>query len=191
MVPPEWEDEEEAWSEEYEESEFGDSYGGNPLADEEDDDDDYYEDDFVETPTEDDDNELETLLGEGEALVEEGEFQKAIEIFTDAAERFNEDPLAIFHVGQAYLLLFSEMVETDDRWQNNDDLVSYKEEAENAFETALSLDENYYPALNGLGSLYASMGELAEGIDYWEKSLDIFDDQPEILEAVQEAKSKL
>lgn len=190
MVPPEWEDEEDAWNEELEESEFGDSYGGNPLSDEEDEDDDFYEDDFVETPSEDDDNELETLLGEGEALVEEGEFQKAIEIFMDAAERFNEDPLAIFHVGQAYLLLFSEMVETDERWQNNDDLVSYKEEAENAFETALALDEEYYPALNGLGSLYAAMGDVDEAIDYWDRSLDIYDDQPEIAQALREIKSK-
>ncbi|MDX1972551.1 MAG: tetratricopeptide repeat protein [Candidatus Sumerlaeia bacterium] len=190
MVPPEWEDSDE-WNEDLEESEYNETYGGDPLHDdEEDDEEDYFEDDFVETPSEDDESELDDLIAEGEALLEEGEYHQAIQLFTDAAERFNDDPTAIFHVGYAYMLLFSEMVENDDHWQVNDELVTYRDEAENAFETALSLDEEFYPAMNAYGALFACTGNFREAVSYWERSLDLYDDQPEIAEAVQEARSR-
>lgn len=190
MTPPGWDEEEDSWSdEESEESSYSDSYGDKSFGDEED---EFYDDDFVETPSEGgEEDDLETMISEGEALIEEGEYQQALDLFVEAAERFNENPLAIFHVGQTYLMLFGDMVETDQNWKSDDEIVSYKEEAESAFETALSLDEEYYPALNGLGSLALLTGDGAEAVEYWSRSLEIAEDQDEIKEGLKEAKTLL
>lgn len=191
MVPPGWDEDEEndPFLEEEEESEFSSNY--NPTFDEENEE-DYYDDEFVDTPSEDEEvDELDALISEGEALIEEGEYQQALELFIEAAERFNDNPLAIFHVGQTYLMLFTDFAEVEAHWEDDDDLVTYKEEAENAFETSLSLDEEYYPSLNGLGALALLTGQTTQAIEYWKQSLEISEEQEDIQQALEEAKSSI
>lgn len=159
------------------------------LLDEDDDLGEYDEDDDVEADEEED--ELQSLIDEGEALIEEGEYGSALELFREASERFPESPLALYHVGQTALMLFTDTMDPDSNWQDDDDLTSHYEEAQSAFESALSLDEGFYPALNGQGALFMVVSNPAAAIDCWQRSLDIMPDQEDITQAIDEARSSL
>lgn len=193
MTPPGWDDEENEddapWMDGVEDE----------LVDEEEleaEDDEFLDDDedeeFDDDAEEEDEDELEPMIEEGEALIEEGEYAEALELFREAAERFPESPLAAFHLGHTALMLFSDGFDenTPDAWKDDDDLESYFEEAMSAFDTALSLDAAYYPALNDQGALHMMTGNIDAAIECLERSLDANEDQDEIAEMVQQAKSQ-
>ncbi len=188
MTPPGWEEEEEEdspWMEEYD-----DDYGDEDL---EEDDEDYLDDEYAEyeeSEDEEEEDELESLIDEGEALIEEGEYLQALELFREAAERFPDSSLAVFHVGQTALMLFTDGVESTANWEDDDDLMGFYDEAMTAFDSALSLDDEYYPALNGQGALLMVGDNIDAAIECWEKSLDIHADQEEIEAALVEARSQ-
>lgn len=194
MAPPRWEDEEN------EETSLLGEYEDDELEDDElEDEDEFFDgDDDVEELDEDydsdddelEDDDLEALIDEGEALIEEGEYHEALRIFREATERFPESPYAHYHVGQTALMMFSDGLEETSDWEDDDDLSSLNEEAQTAFDSALSLDADFYPALNGQGALFMVLGIQQSAIEYWEKSLSINPDQDDITEAVEEAKSQ-
>lgn len=187
MVPRGWEEEAEdaAWTDEYD-----DEFEDEEFDDEEEEllEEDEFED---EEPEEEDEDELEALIDEGEALIEEGEYGAALDLFREAAERFPESPLAIYKVGHTALMLFSDGVEETNNWQDDDDLAGFYEEALNAFDAAITLDAEYYPALNGQGALYMVAENIEAALDCWQRSVDISPDQEEILTALEEARRQL
>lgn len=148
-------------------------------------------DDDEEVEEDEEEDELQSLIDEGEALIEEGEYGSALELFREASERFPESPLALYHVGQTALMMFTDGLDVDSNWQDDDDLSSFYEESQSAFESALSLDEEFYPALNGQGALLMVVNNPAAAIDCWQRSLDIMPDQEDITQAIDEARSSL
>jgi tetratricopeptide (TPR) repeat protein len=194
MAPPRWEDEENDETSllgEYEDDELED----DDLEDEDefydgDDDLEDLEDDYDSDDDDLEDDDLEALIDEGEALIEEGEYTEALRIFREATERFPESPYAHYHVGQTALMMFSDGLEETPDWEDDDDLSSLNEEAQTAFDSALSIDEDFYPALNGQGALFMVLGNHQAAVEYWEKSLSINPDQEDIVEAVEEAKKQ-
>jgi len=189
MLPPGWEEkeEEEAWYEDS--SEYGeDSFEGSE-------DDDFLEGDDPEIADDaeledDEESELEELIDEGEALIEEGKYEDALNLFREAQERYNESAEAACHVGYAATLIFSAAVVTSASWEDDDELANLFEEAINSFDTSLSLDPEYYPALNGLGSLHMAAGNVESAIECWQASLDADSDQEDIVEQLDEARAQ-
>ncbi len=192
MAPPRWEDEENEETSllgEYEDDELEDEdleeedefFEGDDLEDLEDE----YDSDESELG---DDDDLDSLIDEGEALIEEGEYTEALRIFRETTERFPESPYAHYHVGQTALMMFSDGLEETPAWEDDDDLSSLNEEAQNAFDSALTIDSDFYPALNGQGALYMVLGAHQSAIECWEKSLLINPDQEDIVEAIEEAR---
>lgn len=177
-------DEEEGFGEDYESDDEEEFYGDEDFEvyDEEDLDDDVED--------EEEDSDLDVLINEGEALIEEGEYDEALNLFREALERFPESPLAAYHVGQTTLMMFSDGIGADTVWQDDDELAGYFDESLSAFETALGLDENYYPALNSLGALQMLVDNPKAAIEAWERSLDIDDDQEDIIAALEEARAQ-
>lgn len=191
MVPPGWnEEEEEEWIEDSEEKFADDDLGddGEDMEYLDEDDDDLSDDAELEDEEED---ELEALIDEGEALIEEGRYQEALDVFREAAERYNESAEAIFHVGHTAMLLFSDGAAENSAWKDDDDLASHHEEALGAFEQALALDPEYYPALNGQGTLHFAAGNVQAACEAWEQSLAIESDQDDITEVLDEARAQL
>ncbi len=197
MASPRWEDEEN------DETSLLGEYEDDELEEEEEfeEDDEFFEgeDDLEDLEDEDyesgednelGDDELEALIDEGEALIEEGEYQEALVIFREATERFPESSYAHYHVGQTALMMFTDGLEETPMWQDDDDLSGFYEEAQNAFDAALTLDAEFYPALNGQGALFMVVNNLQAAIECWEKSLSINEEQEDILEAVAEAKKQ-
>lgn len=186
MIPREWEaeDDDAPWMGEYDE-EFGED------SDLEDEDDEELLDDDDDNAGDDDEDELEDLIAEGDTLMEEGEYQQALEIFREAAERFPENPSAVCKVGHAALMLFTDGVEETSNWEDDDDLAAHHEEALGAFETTLSMDEEYVDALNGLGALYMLTDRVEEACEAWERSTQVDPDQDEIIEALEAARTQL
>ena len=194
MVPPAWDEEEEddalldGLSNGYDNNDIAD-YGDEDEDDSfEDEDEEEYDDEEVVDEEED---ELEALIDEGEALIEEGEYAAALELFREACDRFPDNPWASYHVGQTALMMFTDGIENEPNWQDDDDLVGLHEEALNAFETAISLDEEYYPALNGLGALYILTRSPKLAVEAWEKSLAANPDQEDIEAALDQARSRV
>lgn len=199
MVPRGWEeasDDDPQSLDEYEaelgeeEEDLEEEDGDDDAFLEEDDDLGEYDDD-EEVEDDQEEDELQSLIDEGEALIEEGEYGQALELFREASERFPESPLALYHVGQTALMLFTDTMDPDSNWQDDDDLSAFYEEAQSAFESALALDEGFYPALNGQGALFMVVNKPAEAIDCWQRSLDITPDQEDISQAIEEARSSL
>ncbi|MBI5154007.1 tetratricopeptide repeat protein [Candidatus Poribacteria bacterium] len=191
MACPGWDAEEEEpapWIGDYEGG-FEDEEDGFEEEEESEEallDDEYeYEEESAE---EEDEDELEAMIEEGEALIEEGEYASALQLFREAVERFPESPTAQYHVGQTSLMLFTDGVTADENWRDDDELVAYQEEAASAFEAALAMDDEFYPALNGQGALYMLLDNSAAATECWERSLDINPDQVEIQEALESAQ---
>ncbi len=188
MMPPGWEEAEED-DEWLEESENGFSNDGFKE-----DQDDYYEDeeDLADDSDieSDEEDELEELIDEGEALIEEGLYQEALDTFREAAERYNESAEAVFHVGHTAMLLFSDSATDNPSWEEDDELASLFEEALSAFDTAISLDGEYYPALNGQGTLHYAAGNIKLAFEAWELSLEIEPDQEDIEAVLEEARAQ-
>ncbi len=188
MIPPGWEEaeEDEEW---LDESENGLTGGGFEQNDDElfDDEEDFADGDDIQSDEED---ELEELIDEGEALIEEGLYQEALETFREAAERYNESAEAIFHLGHTAMLLFSDGATGNPSWEEDDELTSLFEEALGAFDTALGLDGEYYPALNSQGTLHYAAGNVKAAFEAWELSLDIEPEQEDIAEVLEEARTQ-
>lgn len=197
MVPPGWDEDEE-------EGAFLDGLsngyhpGGMDAYD--DDEDGFYDgdDDFEEVDEDaevevagEEDDDLEALIDEGEALIEEGEYEAALELFREASERFPDNPLAAYHVGQTALMMFTDGIDNEPNWKDDDDLVALYEEALGAFDMAISLEDDYYPAYNGLGALHMLTNATRAAVEAWERSLAINADQDEVPTVLKQAKKRL
>lgn len=194
MTPPEWEEEDEgsAWIDEFvdDDDEELEAEEDQPVLGEDEEEEEFDD----EAPEEEDEDELESLIEEGEALIEEGEYGQALEIFREASERFSDRPIALYHLGQTALMVLSDAIEEDgdhSSWQDDDELVGLYEEALNAFDVALSVDEEFYPALNGQGALYLVVDNRAAAVECWERSLEIEPDQEDISQVLEETKGTL
>jgi tetratricopeptide (TPR) repeat protein len=194
MPCPGWDDEDRedsGWIDDYEEDDFGEEaeeFG------EDDDDGEFLDDEALDDDTGEEeagDSELDGLIDEGEALIEEGEYLPALELFREAAERFPDSALALYHVGQTALMLFSDGVEGSANWEDDDELSGYHEEAQSNFEAALAVDEEFYPALNGQGALAMVLDNPKVAVESWEQSLAIEEDQEDIRAALEEARQML
>ena len=192
MTPPNWDEameQDSPWIDEYEEESY--SSPGSPLIEDEEniyDEEDMEDEEFEDAEAEED--ELEALIDEGEALIEEGEYDAAMAQFREAFERFPESEEAACHVGETALMLFTDGIEelANGDWEDDDDLQAYWDEGTGAFEAALGIDEECYPALNGLGAFQLLVGNREQALDYWERSLDINEDQEDITAALEDAK---
>ena len=187
MMPPDWAEEEEEEAAEWEEN-----YDAGFEDDEYDEEEDFLDDEYgLEDEEADDDGEsddLDDMIEEGNTLVEEGEYEAALTIFREAAERFPESPEAVFRVGHAALLLFTDGVEETLNWRDDDDVSAAYEEALNAFENALSIDAEHTQALNSQGALYMVAENPKLAIECWERSIELDPEQDEIEAAIAQAR---
>jgi tetratricopeptide (TPR) repeat protein len=169
------------------------------LDDEDDEDED--DEDFSEDETLEDDEDLAegstglgdlpSMLEEGLNLAESGDLDEAIEILTDAVERFPESPLSHYNLGVAHFMKLKEDLEHVEMWEDYADDEGHYEEAVASFEHALEIDEKFVGALNNLATLYALRDRAEDAIDLWERSLEIDPDQPEVREDLDEYRQQL
>ncbi|MEQ8819845.1 MAG: tetratricopeptide repeat protein [Sumerlaeia bacterium] len=147
--------------------------------------------DDEEEAAEDEEDDLTTLIEEGESLIESSDYAEAMEHFQDLAERYSDEPVILYNLGQAALMLFTEGMDDNEghgSWEDDADLVALYEEAMNAFDAALAIDEEHVPSLNGQGALFMVADNVDAAIECWERSLELDPEQEDIAEALEEAK---
>ncbi len=167
------------------------------LLDEDDDEDDefYDDDEDVEEveegePVEEEEEEtgegatglgdLSSILEEGLSLAESGDLDEAIDVLSDAVERFPESPLSHYNLGVAQFMKLKEDLEHTEMWEDFSDEEGHYEEAVSAFEHALEIDPKFVGALNNLATLYALRNRAEDAISLWERSLEFEPDQPDV-----------
>jgi tetratricopeptide (TPR) repeat protein len=154
-------------------------------ADDDDDDDDRDSDETNEFI------DVESVIEEGEELLDAGEFQEAVEHFEQGIEAFPEKPQIHYLHGVASLELLRELMVEEDDWTDVPELLELHEQALSAFDEALALNPDYTEALNRMGDVYDMVGSHEAAINCWEKSLELDPDQSEVVKDIRAARGKL
>jgi len=128
---------------------------------------------------------LDELIEEGIKLYQKENFHKAIEVLKQAVALYPDSALAHYNLSVAYAFQLKKDIEHSEVWEDKAEEESYIEEAINELEMAISLDPKMKEAYKDLGKLYALVGELDMAIEYYEMSLSIDSNQPDIREELQ------
>jgi tetratricopeptide (TPR) repeat protein len=108
------------------------------------------------------------LMEKGEKAFAVGDYDRAIELYTDATKKEPGSSAAYNLLGMAYRFKYNE---TADR--------KYKQEEINAFKKAIDLDPtNYVPYIN-LGATLFYQNETQQAVLYLNKALELYPDNPE------------
>ena len=174
---PEDEIEDESFDLEDEDGEF---------LDDEEEDEEYADDDEGNEFTD-----LDSVVEEGEELLEAGEYAKAIELLAGGIEAFADAPQLYYLLGLASTEALKEDMAHNELWEKDSDLVEMYEQAVSAFEEALNLEAEHLGSLNALGTLYALRGNYESAINCWEKSIEVEPDQQPVLDDIRMARRKM
>ncbi len=107
-------------------------------------------------------NERATLESRGAFFLNNGELNKAVRIFTEVAESFN-DARAFNNLGIVHMQS------------------GKGEEALNDFQTAIKLDENYFAAYKNLTALLIERGRFDDALKMTEKAIAVFGETNELI----------
>lgn len=148
--------------------------------------------DFEDYRGEDLDNpELNDFLEKAEQAATDENYEEAVEILENAAEKFPESVLAHYNLGVVYYMRLKEDLDHVEVWEDYSDEEGYYEEAVSEFQQTIDLDPDFVPALNNLGRLYALREMWEEAIEQWEHSLEVQPNQPEIEDSIKTAQENL
>lgn len=138
----------------------------------------------VEADPENPDYHLELGVAYGELRMPEkaeAELVRAAELAPDRAEIF-------YNLGVTYSMVMTEDLAVEELWESYADEEELYHLAEQHFLRALELDPELIQAYNNLGTLYSLWGRAEDAVDYWQKSLELEPDQPDIREAISEVR---
>jgi Flp pilus assembly protein TadD len=134
---------------------------------------------------------LDSVVEEGEEMIEGGEYSKAIEHFTRATEVFPESATAHFSLGVACYSQLRELMAEQEIWTDEAKCVEVYEQAISALEEALALEPDHKEALNLLGTLFQIRGNDEGAVNCWSKSLEIDGDQETVAADLAEARKRM
>jgi len=135
--------------------------------------------------------ELEALLHRAETLSRENQHADAIALLEKAVEDFPDQALAHYNLGVVWFARLKEDLEHLEVWE---DLADEEEDFERAFgalSRSLELDDSLAPALNNLGRLSALRGWHEQAITYFERSLSIDPEQPNVRDDLASVRENL
>ncbi|WP_028972788.1 tetratricopeptide repeat protein [Spirochaeta cellobiosiphila] len=132
---------------------------------------------------------LEQMMHEASYLVQQGDFRKALKSLQKAQSEWPMEPLVYFNQGMVYyfkkkykmaLKKFNESISLGgadpdlfNQWGLCLDHLNRRKEAREAYLTALSLDEQYWKALNNLGVLAFLEEDYPQAIEYFNQTLSL------------------
>ncbi|MDX2175241.1 MAG: tetratricopeptide repeat protein [Candidatus Sumerlaeia bacterium] len=154
------------------------------FDDGEDDDDSFAEDasDFADAAS---------VAEEAEEMIDAGEYRRAIALLQRAVEEFPEEAELHYLLGLAGLEMFRDDIADNEEWTADEDMVETYESAVTSLDEAVQLKPDHANALNGLAILYMMRNNLDAAIKCWEKSLEIDEDQEDIIKELEEARRLL
>jgi tetratricopeptide (TPR) repeat protein len=158
-----------------------------------DDDEEYWDEDPLEDEDEEEEDDVEdhtAIVEQADELADVGEFRKAIRLWRRSIERFSDEPEAQFAYGRTVFRLLEEEIVTEKWWVSDAELVSLYEECLAALEEAVSIDDQFLPSWNLMGTLFALRQNYESAISCWQKSLEIDDDQPQVRIDLEEAQER-
>jgi len=135
--------------------------------------------------------ELDDFLAEAEQMVKESRYDDAEIHLLAVIERYPDSPLPHHDLAVVYLARLREDYEHLEIWEDLADDEEVFELAVAETEAALDLDENFLPARNNLGTLFALRAWWEPAIQQWEMSLSVNPDQPVVREDLARARSRL
>lgn len=148
-------------------------------------------DDDEEYVDESDFSDVDTVVEEGEEMIDAGEYDKAIAHYSRAIEVFPDNALVHYGLGFAAFSKLREDAAELELWEDDADMVELYEQAMAGFDEAIELNPEHTPSLNLMGALYRLRENYDMAINTWERSLDIDPDQDEVEKDIKEAQKKL
>jgi len=112
--------------------------------------------------------EAEKYFEEGAQCFEQGQYDKAIEIYQHGVKIAPKSALGYNLLGMAYRFKFRQT--SDQQWR--------KKEIEN-FEKAIECDPDFWAALINLGATYYYSGEKEKAVSYFQHALEVYPQHPE------------
>jgi tetratricopeptide (TPR) repeat protein len=131
---------------------------------------------------------LEVLLKKADELFRQKRYDDATEVLKGAAEEYPDSPLPHHDLSVLNLERLRETYSHLEIWEDLADDEAHFETAVAEAEVALDLDENFLPARNNLGTLFALRGWWEDAAEQWEISLTLQPDQSQVREELLEAR---
>jgi len=116
----------------------------------------------------------ETYFEQGAQCFEQGQYDKAIEMYQHGVKIAPKSALGYNLLGMAYRFKFKQT--GDQQW--------LEKEIE-SFEKAIENDPDYIPALINLGATYYYSGEKGKAVPYFKHALEVYPQHPEAEEIMK------
>ncbi len=133
-------------------------------------------------------DDYDALVAKGTELAEQEQFAQAIDILRQAIDTDESRVDAHYNLAVTYGLLAMSDLRAEDYFEDHVDDEIFLQNAIEAFQRVLELDDGHVAAHNNLGTIYALHGERDLAVHELELSLQIDPDQPDVREQLDELK---
>ncbi|MDA3798385.1 MAG: tetratricopeptide repeat protein [Kiritimatiellae bacterium] len=126
-------------------------------------------------------NDVQRKLNEGGEFFQKGDYDSAIQKYSEAVEADPDNPIGYNMLGMAYRFKF-----------NQTGTQEYKDKEIEAFKKSVGLDPKYWVALKNLAASLYYQNHKKEAVPYLEKALKLQPNDPEktlLLKWIEEGKS--
>jgi Flp pilus assembly protein TadD len=131
-------------------------------------------------------NDVDLRVQFGIALAEECCYEEAARQFEKAVELAPLRAEGHYNLGVLYGKFLLDDIAVDEMWEDHTDEEAYFSKASSSYQKALSIDPKMTAALNNLARLSDAMGMHDEARKYFEESLAINANQPDVVEDLAE-----
>ena len=123
---------------------------------------------------------LEEYIALSEKSATEGRNAEAINMMFEGANRFPNEAKGQYALAMALMSGLKADLAQDILWESLSDEESLAERAQDALQSAISLDRNMWQAYRSLGTLLAVRGRIRKALEVWHESLVLNPDQPDL-----------
>jgi tetratricopeptide (TPR) repeat protein len=123
---------------------------------------------------------LEKYLETAEQAAADQRLAESVAILREAVRRHPDRALAHYNLGVAIFMMLEADLSHLEIWENLAEQEELAEECVVAFQTAIERDPGMSAAYTNLASLLVLRGRTPEAVEFWEKSLELDPEQPEV-----------
>lgn len=139
---------------------------------------------------EENDNDVDLRIEFGIALAEECCYEEAAKQFEKAVELTPQRADGHYNLGVLFGKFLLDDIAANEMWEDHTDEEAYFAKASSSYKEAFRLDPTMTAALNNLARLSDAMGMHDEARRYFEESLQINGEQPDVKEDLKDLLSR-
>ena len=123
---------------------------------------------------------LDEYIALSEKSASEGRNAEAIVVMREGATRFPDQAKGQYALAMALMSGLKADLAHDELWESLSDEENLAERAQDALQSAISLDRDMWQAYRSLGTLLAVRGRIPKALEVWRESLELNPDQPDL-----------